>query len=76
MRMPNKNILDKLYKLSVPFSTVDARVITTRYIYSLYLDVPYSGHDLVQRFLRHGGALDDQIAFDRLDCYNDILNGC
>lgn len=75
MRMPNKNILDSLYSsltVSYDFRYIYSVYDTARYKYLLFLNLPYSGHDVIQRqSIRHPEDF-CQIGYDRPSCYNDL----
>lgn len=77
MRMPNNYVLESLYKYASHYICCgfDSRVCTSRYVYTLYLDVGFPGHDVIQRYPIRCPDDIQQIAFDRPDCYNDLLDG-
>lgn len=74
MRMPNKSILLQLYELSgSPFfmyNHLDPYVYTSRYVYTLYRDVMFPRHDVIQRVSLHDPSVVDQISFDRSPCFD------
>lgn len=74
MRMPNKSVLHMLYDNRSFFSfqhfDINPCVHTSRYSYTLYRDVMFPRHDVIQRVSLHDPSIVDQISFDRPSCYD------
>lgn len=73
MRKPNKSIVDALYLNSgasnFKFSKLDSTVCTARYIYTLYLDVMFPFHDVIQRSSLRDPSDVQQFSLERPQSY-------